>query len=650
MRRSAILLLVFLVGLADDAAAQAVHHRAQVRLWPAEARLEAEDRLELAAAGAVVVRLAPGLQLRQALLDGKAVPVAQEGGAWIVERTGPQARELRLRYDGRLSGSTADEPPFIAAEGSYLPDGTGWLPELGDAPVTFDLTVEVPEPHRAVATGRLAEETSGEGGYRARFVSERPGPGPSLFVGPYVTAEEVLESGRLRAWFYPEDAGLADVYLAQASRYLRFYTDRIGAYPYADFHIVAAPLPVGLGFPGLTYVSRQILRLPFMQTASLAHEILHSWWGNAVGVDYEAGNWAEGLTTYMADYALTEAESPAKGRDMRLAWLRDFNALPAERDMPLRRFVVKGHDATQVVGYNKAAFIFHMLRRRVGDERFDAALRRFYASHRFGRAGWTDLQESFAPVLADEAGTFFIQWLTRAGAPRLQLGPVRRTIADGRHEVVVTLRQDEPAYALHVPIAVETESGVERHEVALKASELTVTLPLGARPHAVAIDPDYDLFRRLAPGEAPPILRDITLNAATRTVIAASDDATRAAAQALMARLLDAGGPPPGTASDEAPLLVIGLTANVAAKLAETSLPSTPAPLAGRGTARVWTAQRAGGLPLLVIEADSPAALEALLRPLPHYRRDSYLVFDGGKAADRGVWPPGDGPLRHRFD
>ena len=43
-----------------------------------------------------------------------------------------------------------------------------------------------------------------------------------------------------------------------------------------------------------------------MQERSLAHEVLHAWWGNAVAVDYERGNWSEALTTFMADYALAE--------------------------------------------------------------------------------------------------------------------------------------------------------------------------------------------------------------------------------------------------------------------------------------------------------------------------------------------------------
>ena len=32
-------------------------------------------------------------------------------------------------------------------------------------------------------------------------------------------------------------------------------------------------------------------------------------------------------------------------------------------------------------------------------------------------------------------------------------------------------------------------------------------------------------------------------------------------------------------------------------------------------------------------------SLSALVRPLPHYGRKSYVVFDGAKAIESGVWP-----------
>ncbi|MBF0372267.1 MAG: hypothetical protein HQL39_02490, partial [Alphaproteobacteria bacterium] len=61
-----------------------------------------------------------------------------------------------------------------------------------------------------------------------------------------------------------------------------------------------------------------------------------------------------------------------------------------------------------------------------------------------------------------------------------------------------------------------------------------------------------------------------------------------------------------------------------------------------RGTARAWVARTPDG-PVLAVQADDAAALGALIRPLPHYGGQGWLVFEGAKAADRGRWPAGGG-------
>src|ERR671939_233576 len=97
----------------------------------------------------------------------------------------------------------------------------------------------------------------------------------------------------------------------------------------------------------------------------------------------------------MADYAYKEQESSEAALDMRRAWLRDFAAVPAGQDKPLHDFTARTHGTSQIVGYNKAAFVFFMLREQIGREAFDAALRRFWTQYRFQRASWTDLQHAF---------------------------------------------------------------------------------------------------------------------------------------------------------------------------------------------------------------------------------------------------------------
>ena len=310
----------------------------------------------------------------------------------------------------------------------FLPYGIGWLANGGaeDDRVTYVLNLDVHAPYKAVATGSLVDEQETDERFRATFESRMPTEPPSVFVGDYVISERDHGDLRLRTYFPMDRQELAPAYLDQVAGYIDRFSEEIGAYPYDGFAVIASPLPVGLGFPGLTYVSSQILHMPFMLTRSLAHEIAHNWWANGVFVDYAEGNWAEGLTTYMADYGLAEADDADAAWQMRLGWLRDFAALPDERDQPITSFRSKGHDADQVVGYNKVAMVFHMLRQELGEDIFRAGIAHFWDRHKFESAGWSDLQASFETA-ADgrDLDTFFDPWLKEKGAPLLVARPGR---------------------------------------------------------------------------------------------------------------------------------------------------------------------------------------------------------------------------------
>ena len=241
----------------------------------------------------------------------------------------------------------------------------------------------------------------------------------------------------------------------------------------------------------------------------------------------------------MADYALAVEEGAGKALEMRLGWLRNYAALPADRDAPVTSFTSKRHDAGQVIGYDKVAFIFHMLRNELGEAVFTDGLRLFWQRQRFRVAGWPALRRAFEEVAGRNLAWFFDQWLRRTGAPRLNLGDVRMREDGNAFQVTLTIRQDSPAYKLAIPVAIDTDAGQERRRIVLDAMETTATLNLNARPSAVRIDPEHDLFRRLLPGEAPPILRDVTLAADALTVIAADEAGAVRVARQLAARLLD---------------------------------------------------------------------------------------------------------------
>jgi aminopeptidase N len=642
-----------LLPAAARAAAERVHHELDVQVDPAQRALQASDRITLSGEGIAQVRLARAFAVTAASVDGVPLPApAAADGDWVWRiglRPGRSTR-VHLQYAGTLQpvpetdhrGTLERLPPMSDARGTYLPAGSGWHPEVDEVAFTYRLTVQLPAGQRGLVPGHLLEEQDSAQGYRATYAFAHPAEGIDLMAGPYVVRERMLPQPgatpiRLRTWFHPEITDLAEGYLQALDGYLALYTQWIGAYPYAEFSVVSSPMPTGFGMPTLTYLGVDVLRLPFIRTTSLGHEVLHNWWGNGVYPDFARGNWSEGLTTFMADYAYRERESDAAAYEMRQGWLRDFAAIPPGEDMPLQAFTARTHGTSQIVGYHKAAYLFLMLRDRLGRQRFDAGLRGFWEANRFRRAGWSDLQQAFERASGEPLGGFFQQWLTRRGAPEVRVEAASARAASGGWELQVTLAQDAPPYALAIPLAIETAAGTQLHSVPLSQPRQTFTLQSEAEPRTVGLDPQLRVFRRLDARELPPILRQVMLDPATRVQLALPADA-RDVALALARAVLDQA-PDVREAAGDAPLLIIGTQAAVDRALSEAQLPARPAEVGTRGSAQVWTGTTAGGRPLAVISARDVAALQALVRPLPHYGRQSWLVFDGGKAIERGIWP-----------
>jgi len=645
-------LSLLIAGLLNPVIAASFEHRVEVELQPVSGEIRIQDQLRVEGIRELRFRLAAWLAQVEVEVDGVQVEMQRQGGDSVIALPGNGVYridfDMRGKVPARDQENTRELTSSSAADGVYLPGYDGWIPHPAGRLMDYQLVVSVPSAQRAVVTGKLVDEQLSDGAYRASFTGSQFTEAPSLFAGPYQLRERQWQGLRLRTYFHAELAGQADAYLEAAEGYLERYQNTIGDYPYADFHIISAPLPVGLGFPGLTYVDRRIVPLPFMRSRSLAHEVLHNWWGNAVTVDYASGNWAEGLTTFMADYGLERDKGDAAARAMRVKWLRDYSALPAARDRPVRDFRSKQHQAAQVIGYNKVAFIFHMLSLEIGQQAFDDGIRAFWRARRFARASWQDLQVAFEQAAGRRLDWFFRQWLDRAGAPRLSLGSHRVDTVDGGYRTRIEILQPVPGYRFGLDVALTTETGTERRRLFIEDRLTRLEWITPSKPGAIQFDPQSDLFRRLQTSETPPILRDVTLNPATVTLIASEQPAFAQSAQTLAGQLLDSAPHflQPGQSREPTqPLLLITSADRLAGQLERLQL-QVPGEFADVDFGAVaWTARLANNTPVLVVSAQSTAQLQALLRPLPHYGGQSYVLFDDGRAQSRGIWPLPRGAL-----
>ncbi len=608
--------------------------------------------------------LDPAFRISGATLNGREIAPGQLASAGGKAPSPGSPQRWSIAYSGTLpplpEGDRRNSPNaavlFASPEGSYLSPSGSWYPDPG-VPFTYRVKVSLPPGQKALAPGNQRRLSDNASGFSAEYEFAQPAEGVWLLVGPFEVAEQSFrqDDGRavtVRTWFHPELAPLAAGYLQDSVRYLQRYSRSIGAYPFEDFSVVSSPLSHGLGMPSLTYLGRDVLRLPFIRATSLGHEVLHNWWGNGVYPDWASGNWSEGLTTFMADYAFREDESEAAARETRLNWLRDLAAVAPADETSLADFKARQHGISSVVGYGKSAMVFFMLRDEIGRAAFDAGLRSFWQQYRFRTASWNDLQAVFSRAAGRDLSRFFGQWVQRPASPRLALAAAANGQPKGNFRLV---QQGEP-FELRVPLRLRLASG-ESRELTARVRErdtpvAAAAAPIPADATEVELDPDLRLWRRLDPRTVPPILRDVFISPRAEVLLAGAGGAWTAAARALASRLLDA---PPREVQEsalrtsaEVPALVLGnpdsvgrIAAGLKVDVPDILFEQTPAQPQRRlkGSARTWTARAPNGKTIAFVMADSPDALAALQRGLPHYGRQSWLVFQAGRMVEQGAWP-----------
>ncbi len=446
------------------------------------------------------------------------------GRAKLVRVTGSwegQELHIEVRYSGVVFDSLAvpefsrariaDETSGLIEErGAFLSEETFWYPYLEHCLSPFRLTVIAPAGYEAVSQGRKVAREERDGRVETVWESDHPGEAVYLILGKWEINSIAHGDVEVSTYFFPRSADLVESYLQASARYLAMYDDMIGPYPYAKFATVENFFPTGYGMPSFTLLGSRVIRLPFIVYTSLGHEVLHNWWGNGVFVDYDGGNWCEGLTSYLADHRYKQQKSEGAAIRYRKDLLRDFSVyVNAGNDMPVSSFMGRTTPATRAIGYGKVAMIFHQLKSLVGPETFEASLRRFYRRFLFERAGWNDIEDVFEEVTGGDLTWFFRQWVDRAGTPLLTLDGVHREETATGYETSFRLTQatdDGKLYRLLVPVMLETGRDTVRRVVELGVPEENFTIETAEAPRRLLVDQEYDLMRRLDHMEIEPTI------------------------------------------------------------------------------------------------------------------------------------------------
>jgi len=439
-----------------------------------------------------------------------------------------------------------EDPSFgisatISPVGTYLSAGTAWYPQISAADINYHIRISAPGNTEAITSGRRQYRYHDGAFSTSAWEIDYPLRGLTLSAGPYQVFEDISGSVPIYAYFYPESADLAPTYLKESRRYLDLYERLFGPYPFAHFAIVENFFPTGYGLPGWTLLGNTVIRLPFVVTTSLGHEIAHSWWGNGVWVDFNQGNWSEGLVSYIADHLFEEYNSSENARSYRLNQLITYANLtnPINR-FTVQNFIYRSDRPSQSIGYGKTMMVFHMLRHEVGDQIFWRTLGEIAAQQMFTRIGWSHFADYFGAATGRDLTPFFSQWISRTDDLQLQLVQTTQVETDQGWLTGATLKQNTTPYQLMVNIRLENHQEQLTQTIRLNREQHEFSIATEWRPERIIIDPDVDLFRLMAATEIPSTIASIRGSTKLLAVVADHLTPVPAARQSLLAGLRQA--------------------------------------------------------------------------------------------------------------
>jgi hypothetical protein len=673
-----------------------INHTLEVELDPETHRLTATDTLLLPKSlfnqTPLYFALNPHLIIDRVEVNGQSVlaskkskdPSGQTGFTqWMIEHPSfnldqsKPAPSLTIAYHGlindspKMSGGLRFVRPdktngHIGPQGIYLTSETFWYPTWEQHLVTFNLTLTLPSDWQAITQGQEINQSLTMKQRTSEWGIHSPTEALTVSANRFVVQKKPWRDIQLATYLFPDEAPLAQQYLAATEMYLELYTKLLGSYPFTQFAVVENFFPSGLGMPSFTLLGQSIVRRGYTQPYSLGHEIVHSWLGNSVLNDFSEGNWVEGLTTYLSNYYYDEAMGNyAAALKTRRRMMNEFNlyATP-EKDYPIRQFHHKETRIDNAVGYQKTALVFHMLRQKLGDNAFFKGIRQIIQEGTGKYVEWKDLKRVFSQVSGEDLTDFFVQWVERSGAPSVTIHDLSvrpDPIHIDQSIVSGTFSQMDEIYKLSLPIKVNLQN-TSTFSATLKLNQPSqpFTLNVPGIPTSITLDPEHHWLLRLQRERLPPMLNGWDTD--TRRILVHAKTASKeeeASLQAVMRRIQ--GQPDIEVRQNDSPAiteaasyLIIGTPARQLLK-SKTFQPCNKHVQIESGHITILGQVFEGPDMAFLITCPhpnfsnhtvslflglSPKAVTPVARLLFFYGWDSFLVFQQGKVVARGMFQP----------
>lgn len=447
-----------------------------------------------------------GMEVSEVSLNGAALTFQHQNDRLLIKlpstaQQGELVFEIKYKgipQDGLIIGKNkyGDRGFF----GDNWPDrGRHWLPVI-DHPsdkAKVDFIITAPHYYSVIANGVRVEESFVDKKRKlTHYHEESPIPvkvmvaGVARFAVEFVGKVDDIQS---ETWVYPQNKkeGFGDFKVGLDV--LKYFHNKIGPYSFKKLaHVQSKTRWGGLENASAIFYYENAVNGKANNDGLIAHETAHQWFGDSASEDDWHHVWlSEGFATYFSHLYLEHAygidrlkEEEKKDRDAVIKFAKKNRAPIVDTTITDINTVLSTNT------YQKAGWVLHMLRHKLGDSIFWKGIRAYYKTYQYKNA----LTPDFVRVMEQTSGQtlkpFFQQWLYRGGYPEIS-GSWKFDSKKKEIAISLTQTQKEGAFSFPVDMEVEDVSGAKViHTVEVSNQQSSFNLPQVMKVKSVLLDPN----------------------------------------------------------------------------------------------------------------------------------------------------------------
>jgi len=303
---------------------------------------------------------------------------------------------------------------FVVGEPQGAP---GWF-AANDTPTdkaTYDVQLTVPDGLTAVGNGALVSQRSKNGLTTFHWLERYP---MASYLATITFGKFDVTRGRTPGGIPtyvavdPSQKTDAAPALAKLPEIVDYFSGLYGRYPFETVGAIVDDAP-DVGYALETQTKPVFDSAP--DEATLAHEIAHQWFGDAVTLTQWPDIWLhEGFAT-LSEWLWSEHTAGQSAHDR----FAELLAEPADADQWAFPPANPGAPANLFAGpvYDRGAMTLRALREKIGDDKFFTILRTWYRDHRYRNVTTAQFIALSEKVSGVDLDPFFTTWLYTAGKP-----------------------------------------------------------------------------------------------------------------------------------------------------------------------------------------------------------------------------------------